>query len=68
MDKPKTYKIIDDSGVDYAFLGDRRPWTGQVVEGFPTPSFYPGAVTVRKPFGLTGTYTASAAAFEEIPS
>ena len=61
----KSYEIVDDSGVDYNFLGDDRPWKGQVVQGNPDPSAYPDAVTVEKPFGLAGTYTASASCFKE---
>lgn len=36
----KSYMIIDDSGVDYAFLRDNRSWVGQVVKGNPCPSLY----------------------------
>jgi len=62
----KTYKIIDDSGVDYNFIRDSRSWLGEIVKGGPCPSLYSDAIVVEKPFGLIGTYTASSCNFEEI--
>lgn len=65
------YRIIDDSGVDYAFLSafgvSNKSWVGQIVEGKPCPSLYQGAVVVVKPFGLSGVYVAGSECFEEIP-
>jgi hypothetical protein len=62
----KKYRIINDAGVDYGMVGDSRSWIGQIVSGGPSPSFYPDAISVEKPFGLIGSYTASACNFEEI--
>lgn len=66
----KKFKIIDDSGVDYAFLSgfgiSDKSWKGQIVKGDYCPSLYAGAVVVEKPFGLSGVYVASKECFEEI--
>lgn len=66
------YRIIDDSGVDYNFLGKKAKakgsWVGQIVKGAPNPSLYPNCVTVEKPFGLGGTYSADACRFELVES
>ena len=64
----KNYEIIDDSGVDYDFIGENksiRPWLGQIVKGWASDSPYK-CVTIKKPYGLLGTYTASPEAFREI--
>ncbi len=61
------YRIVNDSGVDYAFLGDRQSWLGRTVVGWPSSSDrLPGQVTVEKPYGQAGTYTAPAEHFERI--
>jgi hypothetical protein len=64
----KTYKIINDSGVDYQFIAafghPTTPWIGQIVKGGEVNSY--GCITVEKPFGITGTYTLDASNFEEI--
>jgi hypothetical protein len=56
------YRIIDDSGVPYDFIGDYRSWVGQIVEGSEvrttSVSPYPH-ITINKPYGLAGTFTAS---------
>lgn len=66
------YRIINDSGVDYNFLGKeakaKGSWVGQIVIGGPNPSLYPDCITVEKPFGLLGTYSASSENFELIES
>jgi len=62
----KIYQIVNDDGVDKSFLGDNRSWIGEIVKGQPAPELYPDAVIVEKPFGLPGTYTASAKNFKEI--
>ena len=65
----KTYEIIDDSGVDYAFLGEDkyvRPWVGQIVKGSPVYEKPYRHIVVEKPYGLTGTYTADPEVFREI--
>ncbi len=62
----KTYQILNDDGVDKAFLGDSRSWIGEIVKGNPNPALYPDAITVEKPFGLPGTYTASSKNFKEM--
>ncbi len=59
----REYKIIDDSGVDYQFLGDSRSWSGALVIGTDNEDQY-GNITVRKPFNLTGYYTAHNTNFE----
>jgi hypothetical protein len=63
------YKIIDDSGVPYAFIGDYRSWVGQIVEGsevrITEGAPYP-RITIEKPYGLPGTYTAPPERFLEI--
>lgn len=64
----KTYKIIDDSGVDYNFLAGfgypKTPWIGQIVQG--NESFIMDCIIVNKPFGISGTYTADKSHFQEI--
>jgi hypothetical protein len=65
----KTYEIIDDSGVDYNFLREdknKRPWVGQIVKGSDVRERPYKCVTIEKPYGLPGTYTASPEAFREI--
>ena len=67
----RSYRIIDDSGVDYNFLagGFRQSsprWLGQIVKGGPCPGLYEGAMVVEKPFGLTGSYTCDAKCLEEV--
>ena len=59
----REYKIINDSGVDYNFLGDSRSWLGELVFGTDNEDQY-GNITVRKPFNLTGYYTAHNTNFE----
>ena len=65
----KKYKIINDSGVDYKFLAGfghpKTSWVGQIVKG-NWSSWAGGTLTVEKPFGISGTYTADASHFEEI--
>jgi hypothetical protein len=64
----KTYKIINDSGIHYPFLKafghPTTPWLGQIVKGGEVNHY--GCITVEKPFGITGTYTADASHFEEV--
>ena len=65
------YEIIDDSGVDYKFLGafmEEKPerWLGQIVEGCENNYLYDGATTVAKPFNIPGTYTAHKSNFRLI--
>ena len=66
----KTYKIINDSGVDYNFLAGfghpKTSWVGQIVKGGERSSWGGGTITVEKPFGISGTYTADESHFEEI--
>ena len=65
----KNYEIIDDSGVDYAFIGEdrnRRPWVGQIVKGSDVCDRPYRCITIEKPYGLIGTYTAPPEAFREI--
>jgi len=66
----RKYKIIDDSGVDYNFIAgfgyEKKSWLGQIVQGGPNPALYTDAITVEKPFGIGGTYTADKKCFEEI--
>ena len=57
--------IINDSGVDYAFLQNDKCWLGEVVEG-DTSTHIEGCITIQKPFGLNGTYTADASHFIEV--
>ena len=62
----KKYKIVDDSGVDYAFLsgfGEVQSWLGEVVEGVDEP--VNGCLTVKQPFG-PGTWTADVSCFEVV--
>ena len=64
----KYYEILDDSGVDYAFMGEdrnKRPWLGQIVKGWASKSPY-DCISVEKPYGIAGTYTASPSAFREV--
>lgn len=65
----KTFKIVNDSGVDYNFLAGfghpKTSWLGQIVKG-NTIDWAGGSVIVEKPFGIAGTYTAPASHFEEI--
>ena len=61
-----TYLIVDDSGVDYAFLRDDRPWKGQIVLGSPVCDKPYRCITIEKPYGLPGWYTASPEAFREV--
>lgn len=63
----KWYEIIDDSGVDYSFIGQSTSWLGQTVRGADAP--VGGLLTVEQPFQSNPhcTYTADAACFEEIP-
>lgn len=66
----KTYKIIKDCGINYAFLeafgheGKNQSWVGQIVKG--NPSNIKGCIIVEKPFGISGTWTADEDCFEEI--
>ena len=59
------YKIVDDSGVDYAFIGQKDgSWLGAIVEGWPA-GHLPDSITVRQPSGgPASTYTANKEAFE----
>ena len=64
------YLILDDSGVDYAFLGYTGPsWVGQIVEGCPTRfenCTLQDYLTLEKPFGLGGTWSSDAKNFKKI--
>ncbi len=64
----KTYKIIDDSGVDYNFIAafgyPKTSWVGQIVKGGEVD--HRGWVTIEKPFGIAGWYTTDAFKLEEI--
>lgn len=60
------YRIIDDSGVDYAFINQPKgSWLGAIVEGWPA-AHLPDHITVRQPPGFleAAMYTAPAACFE----
>lgn len=64
----KTYRIINESGIDYNFIAGfghpKTSWIGQIVKGGNVNHY--GFITVEKPFGIAGTYTADASHFEEI--
>lgn len=68
--KFKKYEIIDDSGVDYNFLGpeavSRGSWKGQIVNGNEAPGLYEGAIVIEKPFGLTGVWISDTKSLREI--
>lgn len=65
-----TWKLIDDSGVDYAFIRAFRPWIadgewlGAVVHGADEPNEI-GLLTVEHPGGI-GTFTAPVERFERL--
>lgn len=60
----KYYKIIDDSSIDYAFLGlEPGSWLNKVVVGADGPRG--GLLTIKQP-GDGGTYTADVSCFMEV--
>lgn len=59
------FELIDDSGVDYAFLsgfGYKESWKGKVCSGHRNDN---GTITWQQPCGY-GTYTADESHFKEI--
>jgi hypothetical protein len=63
--KVAIFELIDESGVDYAFLsgfGYKESWKGKVCSGHRNDN---GTITWQQPCGC-GTYTADESHFKEI--
>ena len=61
----KKYKIINDTGVPYSFIGDYTPWLNQIVNGAESP-VSKELITIEKPHGQLGWFTTDKENLEEI--